>query len=274
MLSSGGFAQAQQALGLVCCCPWWSWGSRLWIPQWACAEDWGSCSPHSPPSECHAGGSPGRSSSSAHCPLWEAVPSTMACLSKPSNPTCAVCDLLPPREASGPPPVPPSSRLPSISSSKVTSPASNFLVPNWLKPQSPKCPARVTFPFLFHRSLEWYPLRPERRATLSSFHLAGRATCLPRAGATMSTRPPMVSPRAGEHVTWVPAFLCPSYLSQRLVVCLGNQSRRLWWVRAFPCRAGWWGSAVAREAHPSGSGVLPEKSPAAPGISVEPNLVV
>ncbi|XP_034502805.1 growth arrest-specific protein 7 isoform X4 [Ailuropoda melanoleuca] len=44
------------------------------------------------------------------------------------------------------------------------------------------------------RSLEWSPLRPERKATLSSFHLAGRATCLPRAAVTMSTRPPMRPP--------------------------------------------------------------------------------
>ncbi|XP_045840747.1 growth arrest-specific protein 7 isoform X3 [Meles meles] len=44
------------------------------------------------------------------------------------------------------------------------------------------------------RSLEWSPLRPERKATLSSFHLAGRVTCPPRAGATMSTRPPTRPP--------------------------------------------------------------------------------
>ncbi|XP_047399602.1 growth arrest-specific protein 7 isoform X2 [Sciurus carolinensis] len=44
------------------------------------------------------------------------------------------------------------------------------------------------------RSLEWYPLRQERKARRSSFHLAGRATCLRRAGVTMSTRPPMRPP--------------------------------------------------------------------------------
>ncbi|XP_072796832.1 growth arrest-specific protein 7 isoform X2 [Vicugna pacos] len=44
------------------------------------------------------------------------------------------------------------------------------------------------------RSLEWSPLRRERKARPSSFHRAGRATCPPRAGATMSTRPPTRPP--------------------------------------------------------------------------------
>nr|XP_027802595.1 growth arrest-specific protein 7 isoform X2 [Marmota flaviventris] len=44
------------------------------------------------------------------------------------------------------------------------------------------------------RSLEWSPLRPERKARRLSFHLAGRATCPLRAGVTMSTRPPMRPP--------------------------------------------------------------------------------
>ncbi|XP_032136173.1 growth arrest-specific protein 7 isoform X3 [Sapajus apella] len=44
------------------------------------------------------------------------------------------------------------------------------------------------------RSLEWSPLRREKRARLSSFLLAGKATCRLRAGGTMSTRPPMRPP--------------------------------------------------------------------------------
>ncbi|KAM5150861.1 growth arrest-specific protein 7 isoform 2-T2 [Callospermophilus lateralis] len=44
------------------------------------------------------------------------------------------------------------------------------------------------------RSLEWSPLRLERKARQLSFHLAGRATCPLRDGVTMSTRPPMRPP--------------------------------------------------------------------------------
>ncbi|XP_019509980.1 PREDICTED: growth arrest-specific protein 7 isoform X2 [Hipposideros armiger] len=44
------------------------------------------------------------------------------------------------------------------------------------------------------RSLEWSPLRQEKKARLSFSHLAGKATCLPRGGVTMSTRPPMRPP--------------------------------------------------------------------------------
>ncbi|XP_015976779.2 growth arrest-specific protein 7 isoform X2 [Rousettus aegyptiacus] len=44
------------------------------------------------------------------------------------------------------------------------------------------------------RSLEWSPLHQERKARLSFFHLAGKATCLLRGGVTMSTRPPTRPP--------------------------------------------------------------------------------
>ncbi|XP_008853948.1 growth arrest-specific protein 7 isoform X4 [Nannospalax galili] len=50
------------------------------------------------------------------------------------------------------------------------------------------------------RSLGWSPLRQERRARPSSFHLAGRATCRLRAGVTMSTRLPMRPPGNGPAV--------------------------------------------------------------------------
>lgn len=67
----------------------------------------------------------------------------------------------------------------------------------------------MTFSFLLHRSLEWSPLRRERKARLLSFHRAGKATCPLRAGATMSTRPPMVSPAPGS-VLQQPLGSCPS----------------------------------------------------------------
>lgn len=71
----------------------------------------------------------------------------------------------------------------------------DFICPDFLvEKRLHKCLTRVTFPFLLHRSLGWSPLRPERRARASCCPPAGRATCPPRAGATMSTQPPMVSP--------------------------------------------------------------------------------
>lgn len=63
--------------------------------------------------------------------------------------------------------------------------------------QLQKCQICVTFSFLLNRSLEWSPLHQERKARLSFFHLAGKATCLLRGGVTMSTRPPTVSPALG-----------------------------------------------------------------------------
>lgn len=81
-----------------------------------------------------------------------------------------------------------------------TSSASDFLVER----QVQKCPMCVTFSLLLHRSLVWSPLHRERKARLSSFHLAGKATYPLRAGATMSTRPPMVSPALG-------SILCQSW---------------------------------------------------------------
>ncbi|XP_044600376.1 growth arrest-specific protein 7 isoform X6 [Equus asinus] len=47
---------------------------------------------------------------------------------------------------------------------------------------------------LRRRSLEWSPLRRERKARPSFCHPAGKATCLLRAGVTMSTRLPMRPP--------------------------------------------------------------------------------
>lgn len=90
------------------------------------------------------------------------------------------------RESCGQSPQPP-----TWSYSRVTSSASDFLVEKQLLQ---KCQMCVTFSFLLNRSLEWSPLRQEKKARLLFFHLAGKATCLLRGGVTMSTRPPMVSP--------------------------------------------------------------------------------
>lgn len=86
--------------------------------------------------------------------------------------------------------------------SRVTSSASDFLVEKQLQ----KCQMCVTLSFLLRRSLEWSPLRRERKARPSSFHLAGKATCPPRVGVTMSTQPPMVSPALGSSLHQPPGF--------------------------------------------------------------------
>ncbi|XP_057570419.1 growth arrest-specific protein 7 isoform X3 [Hippopotamus amphibius kiboko] len=53
---------------------------------------------------------------------------------------------------------------------------------------------RGPFAHICGRSLEWSPLRRERKARPSSSHRAGKVTCPLRAAATMSTRPPMRPP--------------------------------------------------------------------------------
>lgn len=125
--------------------------------------------------------------------------------------------------------------------SAVTSSACDLLVEKQLQ----KCQMCVTFSFLLNRSLEWSPLHQERKARLSFFHLAGKATCLLRGGVTMSTRPPTVSPALG------------SILHQPLGFCLfggvgfllppspsGCQtfSLQIYLRGCFPHSAGWWES--------------------------------
>lgn len=139
----------------------------------------------------------------------------------------------------------------------MTSSASDFLVEKQLQ----KCQMCVTFSFLLNRSLEWSPLRRERKARPSFCHPAGKATCLLRAGVTMSTRLPMVSPLWGAScpsprgsVSLEGQFSPPASTSWFLDFSFRNQPQRL----LSPLGGcGWWGSEPGLGRLPFKTGVIP-----------------
>lgn len=156
---------------------------------------------------------------------------------------------------------------PVSSHCRETSSASDFLVERQLQ----KCHMCVTFSVFLHRSLEWSPLHRERKARPLSFHRAGRATCPLRAGATMSTRPPMVSPALGSVLRqprgpvrlegW---FSPPSFTSWALDFSSQNLPQKLQGNLAFFTGLGGRGLSLGGESCPSklGSSLEPHNHPA------------